>query len=401
MEQIFNIIVNILMYLSIPLAIRFLILRRPIERKWVVVLILIPIFIVFAIFVNALKNQYYQEIGVNYKSHIIGSPILYASLIASYFILCFSSTTKKTKDTAIKADAANNAIRDKYYRIAYDEVTIEKPEPTLWAKAFANAEGNQDKAKALYIKYRVEQLAALELKQSLQVTSIKSSVPAQSEAGNSVYRENKGLIAFVVFIGLAGVILLISQMQNFSTNLSGKTSQLSIPTNSQLSVVASTKNSAQQDINSKISVEFNRFETSLPNKTGYAISLIAKIRNNSEYYIKSIIANCSGYDKKNNRTFYEEQIVFVSEDSVEIAPGNEAYFWNSPQYPKYPPSTFTIACQVTKIQVTEIGIPQTQTIQQQPVTKQELDNKAQLLGTRYHDNKDGTITDTQTNGVGA
>ena len=53
---------------------------------------------------------------------------------------------------------------DKFYKVAYDEITVNsnRADPILWAKAFAFAEGNQDKAKALYIKYRVEQLSDLE-----------------------------------------------------------------------------------------------------------------------------------------------------------------------------------------------------------------------------------------------
>ncbi len=48
----------------------------------------------------------------------------------------------------------------------YDEVARELQErtllPGLWTKAFAETDGDKDKARALYIRYRVEQLAQRE-----------------------------------------------------------------------------------------------------------------------------------------------------------------------------------------------------------------------------------------------
>lgn len=41
---------------------------------------------------------------------------------------------------------------------AYQEMSAANFEPASWAKAFAHASGDNEKAKSLYIKYRVEQL---------------------------------------------------------------------------------------------------------------------------------------------------------------------------------------------------------------------------------------------------
>ena len=109
-------------------------------------------------------------------------------------------------------------ISDSYYKMAYDELTIGKPDPALWAKAFANAEGNQDKAKGLYVKYRAEQLNDYE-KKKLQPASKDANILNQSQTKN--YEQNKGLIAIIGVVGLLGIILFASQLhQNRSTNLS-------------------------------------------------------------------------------------------------------------------------------------------------------------------------------------
>ncbi len=47
---------------------------------------------------------------------------------------------------------------DEFYKTAYQEMSSANFEPASWAKAFAHASGDNEKAKALYIKYRVEQL---------------------------------------------------------------------------------------------------------------------------------------------------------------------------------------------------------------------------------------------------
>ena len=47
---------------------------------------------------------------------------------------------------------------DDLYATAYQEMSSANLEPASWAKAFAHGAGDNEKAKALYIKYRVEQL---------------------------------------------------------------------------------------------------------------------------------------------------------------------------------------------------------------------------------------------------
>lgn len=47
---------------------------------------------------------------------------------------------------------------DDLYAVAYQEMSSTNRDAASWAKAFAHASGDNERAKALYIKYRVEQL---------------------------------------------------------------------------------------------------------------------------------------------------------------------------------------------------------------------------------------------------
>lgn len=47
---------------------------------------------------------------------------------------------------------------DNLYETAYQEMSSANFESASWAKAFTHASGDNERAKALYIKYRVEQL---------------------------------------------------------------------------------------------------------------------------------------------------------------------------------------------------------------------------------------------------
>ena len=56
------------------------------------------------------------------------------------------------------------------------ELTLQRPIPTLWAKAVSEAKGDEIHAKALYLGYRMGQLRALhqgpvEYAKSMEVTS--------------------------------------------------------------------------------------------------------------------------------------------------------------------------------------------------------------------------------------
>lgn len=47
---------------------------------------------------------------------------------------------------------------DKLYEVAFNELSLKRPDKALWARAFAENNGDQEKAKAWYIRERVNQL---------------------------------------------------------------------------------------------------------------------------------------------------------------------------------------------------------------------------------------------------
>jgi cadmium resistance protein CadD (predicted permease) len=92
-NYLINILVNFLFYISIPIAIRYVILRKPIKSKWIAIGILVPIFIGFSILINIQRDEgqkkIYQELNIPYKPrpHMIDSPMLYAAMALSFSIL--------------------------------------------------------------------------------------------------------------------------------------------------------------------------------------------------------------------------------------------------------------------------------------------------------------------------
>jgi hypothetical protein len=107
-----NFLINFLLYISIPIVIRYLILKRPIESKWIAIGILIPIFIGSSILLNIQRDelliQSSRKINIPYKPgpHMIGSPVLYVAMALSYVIL-----RRRNKETgAIKPQTKDIAI---------------------------------------------------------------------------------------------------------------------------------------------------------------------------------------------------------------------------------------------------------------------------------------------------
>ena len=60
---------------------------------------------------------------------------------------------------------------ERFYAQVADELSRASAIPGLWAKAFAESNGNEPQAKALYLRYRAKQLADAEL----QAIAVKNS----------------------------------------------------------------------------------------------------------------------------------------------------------------------------------------------------------------------------------
>ena len=52
----------------------------------------------------------------------------------------------------------DDAQKEEYYAIAMDEINNHSVKDGIWAKAYARTDGDDTKAKALYIKLRVKDL---------------------------------------------------------------------------------------------------------------------------------------------------------------------------------------------------------------------------------------------------
>lgn len=117
MDYVINVLINFLFYISIPVVVRYIILRRPIKSKWVAIGILVPIFLGFSVLINiqrdAGQKKIYQELNMPYKprAHMLGSPILYIAMALSYGIMRQGHKKSETiNDERIQKDKDNNIL---------------------------------------------------------------------------------------------------------------------------------------------------------------------------------------------------------------------------------------------------------------------------------------------------
>lgn len=100
MEYIFNVATWFLVYISVPLSIRYIFLRKPIDNKWIAIAVLAVLFIIFGVIGNIIREQVLIDLadqtGIPYRqrTHMFGSIPLYIAMIFSYYIL------RKAKNTS-------------------------------------------------------------------------------------------------------------------------------------------------------------------------------------------------------------------------------------------------------------------------------------------------------------
>ena len=68
------------------------------------------------------------------------------------------SAVIENKDLEPDAEKEEHMIEEEFYELAYEEIESGNLKKGLWAKAFSEAEGDENKTKALYIKYRFDQI---------------------------------------------------------------------------------------------------------------------------------------------------------------------------------------------------------------------------------------------------
>jgi hypothetical protein len=114
----------------------------------------------------------------------------------------------------------NEDIEERLYEMVAAEIAAGEYKPGLQAKSIALTDGDQNRANALYIKWRVEQLAKevapeLELQQAPRVTD-PASIP--SPRGTNLTTHHLKIIALgallvvVVVVGFAGVLKIKSSI---------------------------------------------------------------------------------------------------------------------------------------------------------------------------------------------
>jgi hypothetical protein len=67
-EAIQHFSINFLCYISIPITIRYLFLRKPIKNKWIAIGILVPIFIGFSILINIQRDELIENVNQRYMA---------------------------------------------------------------------------------------------------------------------------------------------------------------------------------------------------------------------------------------------------------------------------------------------------------------------------------------------
>lgn len=202
MDYVINFLLNFSFYISVPVVIRYMILRRPIKSKWITVSILALLFIGFSVLINAQKEaairNIYQEANLPYKPrpHMIGSPILIMAMIISYNIMRREKKNSVTVKGSPKKKAAytnfsdqkevgNPALEshsikavhpanynksppqtvvdeDRVYTEIAQELETGISDKGLWTRLFADCGGDEKQTKVLYIKQRAERLITAE-----------------------------------------------------------------------------------------------------------------------------------------------------------------------------------------------------------------------------------------------
>ena len=88
---------------------------------------------------------------------VLGVIFVTSILVTSMYFTIKKSVKKNINDLKERSETISSNKDEAYEKVAYEIERGEIIKP-LWAKAFEKANGNDSKAKAFYIKYRVKQL---------------------------------------------------------------------------------------------------------------------------------------------------------------------------------------------------------------------------------------------------
>ncbi len=113
------------------------------------------------------------------KLHIPSSQILGEtkpqSMEDAYAYVASSHKSLITQSQSIAPDVRNSMDENKLWEMAIDELDSENRKKGLWAKCFAEADGDENKAKANYLKQRVIDLKSENKKEDIKMNNEKLS----------------------------------------------------------------------------------------------------------------------------------------------------------------------------------------------------------------------------------
>ena len=111
------------------------------------------------------------------------------------------SAVIENKDLEPDAEKEEHMIEEEFYELAYEEIESGNLKKGLWAKAFSETEGDENKTKALYIKYRFDQIKEghkeieqeeEEVKIDSKLESEKKKIEPKRESQDEFIRRLKG-----------------------------------------------------------------------------------------------------------------------------------------------------------------------------------------------------------------
>ena len=101
---------------------------------------------------------------------------------------------------------------ERYYATVTAELQVNGPIAGLWAKAFAEANGNESEAKARYLRYRVQQLIAADA----QEAALRKAEEDKQYAATAQAKHEKALTEarseIRVAVGIAVVIAVLAAL---------------------------------------------------------------------------------------------------------------------------------------------------------------------------------------------
>lgn len=107
-----------------------------------------------------------------------------------------------------------------FYNKVLEELRTNDPRPGLWAKAFADAQGDKVTTQALYLKYRVGQLADEEAtlkKQCLEEEAAQKKKHLASLPFSQRFSDNEWYGLFLIIAGIAFILFFFLMHSNQNT----------------------------------------------------------------------------------------------------------------------------------------------------------------------------------------